>query len=219
MIDHAEETNRILANDLDEDDIGEEYREHQIPGAPEGWIPPGPPIGFMGYLPKSNAPAFLSGVDNSGIWSPFCFQLKYGAKRRRKNRMEEYIGHFTPAGAKVVPADASARHEVNGWRFHYDGWKTEVFDRMTFVRGKATKDNLKSDVRRGCLDAVRLKAHGLKSERMKSDLFFFLQLVLPVCDPKHSGINNDGRMLFFNINNTCKWICNYGEGLGRRVWT
>jgi len=33
---------------------------------------------------------------------------------------------------------------------------------------------------------------------MKNDPFFFLQLLLPVCDPKRSGIDGDDRMPFFS---------------------
>ena len=107
------------------------------------------------------------------------------------------MGHFTPAGAKVVVANEFGHREVNGWKFYYNGWKPDDFDRRTFVRGNATRENIKSDDRKGRLDAARLKAHGLTSERMSEDPFFFLQLLLPVCDPRRSGIVDDGRMPFF----------------------
>jgi len=64
------------------------------------------------------------------------------------------------------------------------GWEPDEFDRTTFVRGQATKDKLKPAERKGCLDANRLRAHGHTSKRMKNDPFFYLQLLLPVCDPK-----------------------------------
>jgi hypothetical protein len=58
--------------------------------------------------------------------------------------------------------------------------------------------------RKRSLDAARLWAHGLSAERMKSsDPFFFLQLLLPICDPKRSGIiDGDGRMPFFSTATT-----------------
>ena len=80
--------------------------------------------------------------------------------------------------------------------FFYSGWEPDEFDRATFVRGPATKDKIKPAKRKGCLDANRLRAHGLTGERMKNDPFFFLQLLLPVCDPKRSGIDGDDRMPF-----------------------
>jgi len=82
LIDRNEETIRALSNDLDEDNLGEEFMEDetQIPGAPQGWIPPGAPITYQGYVPKSNAPLFFSEVDNPGGWSDFCFQAKYAPK-------------------------------------------------------------------------------------------------------------------------------------------
>ncbi len=82
LMDRNLETIHALANDLDEDDLGEEFveDESQIPGAPQGWVPPGAPIGYQGYFPKSNSPLFFSEVDNPGGWSDFCFQAKYAPK-------------------------------------------------------------------------------------------------------------------------------------------
>lgn len=58
--------------------------------------------------------------------------------------------------------------------------------------------------RKGSLAAARLQAHGLSAERMNSsDPFFFLQLLLPLCDPKRSGIiDGNGRMPFFSTATT-----------------
>jgi hypothetical protein len=50
-----------------------------------------------------------------------------------------------------------------------------------FVRGQATKDKLKPAKRKGCLDADRLRAHGLTGERMKNDPFFLMNII---------GVNN-----------------------------
>jgi hypothetical protein len=56
---------RHLANDLDIKEWGELF-DPPIPGAPDGWIPPGAPITFLGYRPKLDAPAFFANVDNPG---------------------------------------------------------------------------------------------------------------------------------------------------------
>jgi len=45
---------------------------------------------------------------------------------------------------------------------------------VTFVRGQAAQDKLKPAERKGCLDADRLRAHGLTGKQMKNDPFFFL---------------------------------------------
>ncbi len=113
-----------------------------------------------------------------------------------------YVGHTTPAGAKVIPVNDDGIREINGWKFYYLGWQPNNFDATTFVRDTATRDNLKPADRKGCLDADRLQAHGSTAERMKSDPFFFLQLLLPICSQKRSRIDGDGRMPFFSAATT-----------------
>ncbi len=63
MMSHLDE----LDNDNDLNERGE-ISALLIPGAPDGWIPPGPPVGFLGYMPKLdlNATAHFSDVDNPG---------------------------------------------------------------------------------------------------------------------------------------------------------
>jgi hypothetical protein len=101
---------------------------------------------------------------------------------------------------KVVPPNEDGRRVVNGWEFFYNGWTPTNFDRATYVRGNATRQNLFTDDRKGCLDAERLKAHGLTKQRMvEKDAFFFLQLLLPLGDTSESKRSRgDGRMPFFN---------------------
>jgi len=123
------------------------------------------------------------------------FLSKFKAKYAPKGK--EYMGHFTPAGAKVVIANEFGHREVNGWKFYYNGWIPDDFNCKTFIRGNSTREYIKSNDRKGRLDAALLKAHGLTSERMACDSFIFLQLLLPVCDPRRSGIIDDGRMPFF----------------------
>jgi hypothetical protein len=60
--------------------------------------------------------------------------------------MEDYIGNFTPVGAKVVRANASGCSEVKGWAFYYNGWEYSAFNYTTFARGAAIKENWKSDI-------------------------------------------------------------------------
>jgi hypothetical protein len=193
----VDELNRSLDNDLDFGELGEAFEPAPptIPGTPNGWTPPGPPENFWGYLPKldAGAPLLFSEVDNPSGWSEFVFQPKYAMERGRK----KYVGHVTPAGAKVLPANDDGIREHNGWRFYYQGWKPDHFDAANFARGTATKDCLKPTDQKGSLDADRLRQHGLTPERMKSDPIFFLQLLLPICNPKCSGVDGDERMPFF----------------------
>jgi hypothetical protein len=193
----VDELNRSLDNNLDFGESGEAFEPAPptIPGAPNGWTPPGPPENYRGYLPKldAGAPLLFSEVDNPGGWSEFVFQPKYATERGRK----KYVGHVTPAGAKVLPANDDGIREHNGWRFYYQGWKPDHFDAANFARGTATKDCLKPADRKGSLDADRLRRHGLTPERMRSDPLFFLQLLLPICKPKRSGVDGDERMPFF----------------------
>jgi hypothetical protein len=62
---HYQAMTAIKENDLDLDEWGE-VSDPSIPGAPEGWIPPGAPIGFISYCAKFDAPSHFSEVDNPG---------------------------------------------------------------------------------------------------------------------------------------------------------
>lgn len=51
----------------------------------------------------------------------------------------------------------------------------------------------------GCLDADLLARMGLTKVRMQEgDALFFYQLLLPICDPKRSGIKDDPRKAFYS---------------------
>ena len=41
--------------------------------------------------------------------------------------------------------------------------------------------------------------HGLMAKRMRTDHFFFLQLLRPACDPRRFRIEDNGRMPFFLV--------------------
>ena len=82
------------------------------------------------------------------------------------------------------------KREAAGWEFHYKGWKS---DSTSFRRG-ALPENLLPKSCQGCLGAELLKKMGLTKARMANeDAQFFLQLLLPMCDPKKSGIDRDPR--------------------------
>ncbi len=77
--------------------------------------------------------------------------------------------HFTPAGATVLPPNEHGHRELNGWRFHYQGWTPDAFDRSTFVRQGATQQDLKPANRKGSLDVDVLKKHGCNADRVRDD--------------------------------------------------
>jgi hypothetical protein len=159
-----ESSNEPIGDDADNiDDLkGEEFSPAegngvvQLVGAPDGWVPPGPPPTWAGYQPKGNAPQ-LGDVDNPGNWSLYSFCPKYKTG-------SVYSGHFTPAGAMVIPANEHGERELNGWRFHYQGWTPDAFDKSTYVRGEATQQDLKPDSWKGSLDANILRKHGCDAD-------------------------------------------------------
>jgi len=59
-----------------------------------------------------------------------------------------------------------------------------------------------------------LKKHGLTKERVKNDPLFFLQLLLPICNPKMSGIENDDRIPYF----THVRACTNSYAVGQKDW-
>ena len=128
-----ESSNEPIGDDADNlDDVkGKEFAckvgntEVQLLGAPDGWVPPGPPPNWTGYHPKGNAPQ-AGDIDNPGGWSLYSFEAKY-----KKGGV--YCGHFTPARAMVVPVNEKGEREINGWRFHYNGWTPDAFDVGTYV--------------------------------------------------------------------------------------
>lgn len=175
-----------------------------IPGSPNNWAPPVPPPTFKGYqpIPNSGAPPSFAQVDNPAGWTDFMYQPKY-------NKQNKYEGHFTSAGATVVP-EKDGKRCVNGWEFHYAGWEASEFAKSTYARNPSTPENLKPPERGPRLDVELLRKHGINEDTMNSPLHFY-QLLLPICDPSKSGIENDGRMPFFSLVSSCTNIYAMGE--------
>jgi hypothetical protein len=60
------------------------------------------------------------------------------------------------------------------------------------------------------MEKVKLTKLGLTKERMdvgdgRPDALFWYQLLLPMCDPKQSGVPDDGRKAFYT---EVKWMSN-----------
>ena len=189
---------RDEANDLDWKDVG-------IPGAPMGWVPPGPPEDWAGYQQKYDGPEYWE-VDNPGSWGPYAFAPKYVKQK--------YTGHYTPANAKVVPENENGDREMGGYKFHYNGWSPDAFDASTFVQGDATRADMRRKSRLGSLDVEVLKKHGLTLDRLRNEPLFFLQLLLPICNPKLSGIDGDDRIPYFT--HVC--ACTNSYAVGQKDW-
>ncbi len=180
-----------------------------LPGAPEGWSPPGPPDGWE-YKAPAGSPK-EEDIDNPASWNLYSFAPKINASTKK------YEGHFTPAGAKVVPMAQDGSREIGGWTFYYNGWKGDAFDKETFVRGDASHGNLKPENRRGCLDVDILKKHGLNEARMRDDPLFFYQMLFPIADPKHTAIDGDCRMPYFSMASICTNVYAAASGAGSGV--
>jgi len=60
-------------------------------------------------------------VDNPGNWSDYYYRARFNKKTKK------YTGHYLPAGAKPVPVGVGGdgSRTVNGWTFHYGGWKLQ----------------------------------------------------------------------------------------------
>lgn len=164
-------------------------------GAPQKWLPPCPPPTWISYTQndkKYDAPD-EDKIDNPGAWSYFSFRPRYNDKERK------YIGHFSPAGAQVVPMNISIQQRVvDGWSFHYNGWTPNDLEKSTFVRGEATRQNIRPLSRNGMLDVDVLKKHGLNTERVRSDPLFFFQMLFPLSHTS-TTVEGDNRIPFFTL--------------------
>jgi len=182
--------------EVDDDDacVCEETNDVQCTlfGAPKGWSPPGQPEDWNPRVNSSRGEPPMDDVDNPGGWSSFTYRPMFQAKGGR------YIGHAMPAGATAVPiSEETGKRESEGFEFFYNGWKQENPTRDN-CRFGATRDNLFPPDRQVQLDINYLKKMGLTKQRMvECDALFFYQLLLPICDPAMSGINDDPRMTYY----------------------
>ena len=121
-----------------------------------------------------------------------------------QSEYQRYDGHFTLAGAKVVPENSNGDQKIDNWMFYYKGWTADDFDKKTYVRGDAVHGNLKPASRKGCLNVDVFRKHHMTPDRMKNeDALFFYQLLFPICNPKDSGVDGDNRMPYFSYAVRC----------------
>jgi len=152
-----------------------------IPGAPDGWKVPGQPDDWV-YNKRPGEPDFTE-VDNPGNWPPYDFRSKFSGT----GKAAVYKRHELPAGATPVPKGDDGKRIKNGYEFHYNGYSSS-----TQHRGGADKADICPPDRGGSLDVEILKGLGVTTDTVQNgDAFTFLDLVLPVVDPKHSDFNTD----------------------------
>jgi hypothetical protein len=152
-------------------------KEVSMPSVPDDWMPP------VAKAEKGE-PLFES-VDNPGAWPQFTYRPKF-----LKTGTKNYAHHSLPTGARPVPVDPQGKRVVDGWEFHYQKWNQHSASAGS--RSGATSTNPFPDSRKGRLDYELLKRMKLTKKRIvEGDALFFLQLLLPIGDPKKSGIEND----------------------------
>ena len=180
------------------------YSNIKIPSAPNDWKVP--------TVQTAKGEPDFDSVDNPGEWPRYCYRPVFvkGGKDAGK-----YKHHQLPTGARPVPADGEGKREMNGWKFHYKGWESTE----NKYRHGATTANLFPKEMEGCLDAEVLKELGLTKKRMEHcDALFFLQLILPLCDPSRSGVDNDPRKPYYTevekFTNMGKAESGYGGSYG-----
>jgi hypothetical protein len=171
------------------------HPELHIPGIPISWVP------SMQKVEKGE-PDF-DAIDNPGRWCNFTFRPDFASNGG------VYTNHTLSTGATPVP-EVDGKRSRDPWEFHYQGFKGEC----SFCDG-STRDNLFPPTRKGQLNAKLLKVIGLTEERMKTgDALFFHQLLLPICDPKCSGIKDDARKPFYSEVERFSNIYAFSIGLG-----
>jgi hypothetical protein len=158
-----------------------------LPGAPDSWK-------AATTKTAKGEPAFPQ-VDNPGGWSEFTFCPTFATTKKG----DMYEGHTLPTGAHPVPVESDGGGRTMGGRkFNYNEWKGSNVENMFHSDSTQDGDQL-PDSRKGKLDGKLLSTMGLTQDRMNMvDALFFLQLLLPICDPKKSGIANDPRKPFYS---------------------
>lgn len=187
-------------------DLTEDF-DKKVTKPPENWSAP----------PKKDKkePDFNE-IDNPGNWPEYIFRPVYSKVRNKV----KYIGHALPTGCMPCPVDEeSGKRVCNGWEIFYNGWKST---KVNSARNGATPSNLFPKERKGYLDKELLECLGLTAERMrKPDALFFFQLILPICDPKNSGIPLDPRKGFYSdithLSNLYKHQKKIGSTYGHHV--
>ena len=170
-------------DDCDRNSILLNNPDIRLPGPPHDWEAPQ-------CKTAEGEPAF-SIVDNPGSWCEYTFRPEFDKKTK------QYIRHTLPTGAMPVEPTEEGRRSIGEWDFYYNGW--ERIPNAPKHQSGATGANLFPDSQKGQLDATLLQKLGLTQARMVDcDALFFHQLLLPMCNPRRSGIDGDPRLPFYS---------------------
>jgi len=169
----------------------------KIPQPPADWKPPD-------RREDRNEPEFSS-VDNPGGWPEYTFRPVFkkdpSIKSGPLKGKPVYSHHSLPTGCIPVPEDDDHHRSINGWDFFYRGdYYREFYDHYApeAFKYKSERGDPNPERFDGSLDTQKLKLLGLTPKRMdRGDALFFLNLVLPIGDPKKGPLTEDDRMSFF----------------------
>jgi hypothetical protein len=172
--------------------------EISLPKVPDDWKP-------KAVNPEKNQPHWKD-IDNPGNWSKYSFRPKFNL---RTPCMYKHTALST--GARPLPANAAGDRAMDGWEFNYLGWKAD--EGTGTNRSGSTETKLFPDDRKGHLDYELLKKLRLSKRRiLEGDALFFFQLLLPICDPKKSGVLDDPRMPYYS--KVERWSQKYAADIG-----
>ncbi|KAG7370169.1 hypothetical protein IV203_027915 [Nitzschia inconspicua] len=187
--------------------------EEKIPKPPDDWSPPA--------LKQDKNERPFETVDNPGGWDRYYFVPRFDKKTGL------YQHHSTPTKCRPCPPDPErdGLRTCNGWVFYYqdwklaDSWKPSSFSFLpedapvpVYRIGSTPSDPLPSS-RKGCLNYNLLRRMGLSKKRLEQhDPLFFLQLLLPICRPDASDIEQDPRLPYYS--NVMTWSQSYATKLG-----
>ena len=147
-------------------------------------------------------------VDNPGGWHPYSFTPKFTRAKKNASSIDskppasgQYLYHSLPTGAIPVPKDTNLQDSKpqsaqtssdrvwKDWCFHYRGFTSEITHRHGSSRDKVLPEQRKAIWDIPLLESMKLDKGVLE----RYDSLFILQLFLPICDPKQSGIEKDPR--------------------------
>jgi hypothetical protein len=205
LIDDEEENNILLS----------------VPKPPVNWVKPPKKA-----TDKESEPDFKD-VPNPGNWNDFIYRPVYSKTGTGINSVIKYVRHELPTGCSVVPLNNENVRATNGWKFYYRGeWESNRNENY-HARSGATPKNLFPQERASSLDPEILRMLGLNEQRVKDsvsgepDALFFLQLLLPLCDPEQSGVIDDPRTGYYmdvmKYSNLYKYQNGIGSGYGHRI--
>ena len=190
---------------------GEDDILKKVPKAPDNWVRP---------AKRTQDEPDFSEVDNPGGWSEFIFRPVY--QRVAGSNNKKYLRHELPTGCSPVPINEDGKRMENGWEFFYSGWRSKFMPR----RG-GTASELFPQERRSSLDYSYLKRLGLTKDCLfltdssEPDALFFFQLLLPMCNPKQSGVEDDNRMSYYDdvmrFSNIYRYEKNIGMSYGHKI--